>query len=75
MTIDTSKLRVSTKSLAAAVTALGTLWQIRAVHDGVLAFVSAHPHYSGIFGAVGVVWALLHDPQVREVCGMDGATQ
>lgn len=73
MTIDTSKIKLSTKSVAGIVAVAGSLWQVQQVHDTVLKFVQAHPHWSGLIGVVGTLWALLHNPQVQEILGIECA--
>ena len=73
MQIDTAKLKWSTKSMAGAIATAGTLWQVPAVHDAVLGFVHAHPHWSGLAGVVSALWVLLHNPQVCEILGLEEA--
>jgi hypothetical protein len=70
MTIDTSKLRVSTKSLVGLVVTAGTLFQIPAVHDFIIALAHNHPHVLGFFGTVTGVIGLLHNPAVQDVLGI-----
>lgn len=70
MTIDTSKLQVSTKGLIAAVTAAGTLFQIPVVHDFLIAQAHDHPHVLGVLGTLSAIFALLHNPEVAQALGI-----
>ena len=70
VTIDTSKLRVSTKQLLGLVGAAGALLQIQAVHDFVIAHAVAHPHVTIVLAMITAAAALLHDPQVQDALGV-----
>lgn len=71
MTIDTSKWKVSTKSLIGVLTTLSALWQIEQVRDFVISQVHAHPHWAGGAAFIGSLWTLLHNPQVEKTLGID----
>lgn len=70
MTIDTSKLRISTKGLVGFIVTAGTLFQIPEVHDFLIAAAHNHPHILGILGSVTGVCALLHNPEVQDALGI-----
>jgi hypothetical protein len=75
MVIDTSKLKVSTKSMISAVLAFGGIMQIPAVSSAVLKITTTHPAIASIVGALMGVYAVLHNPQVESALGIedDGA--
>ena len=70
MQIDTSKLKVSTKSLVSALLGFGAVMQIPAVSAYVLTITKDHPHLAAALTAVLGVVALLHNPQVVEALGI-----
>lgn len=70
MTIDTSKLQVSTKGLIAVTATAGTLFQIPAVHDFLIAQAHNHPHVLGALGTLTGIFALLHNPEVAAALGI-----
>jgi hypothetical protein len=69
MTIDTSKLRISTKALFSVFLTFGGLMQIPAVSQFVLQAVSHHPHVGSTIATLVTLYSLLHNPQVRELLG------
>jgi hypothetical protein len=70
VTIDTSKLRISTKGLVGFIVSAGTLFQIPEVHDFLISAAHNHPHILGILGSLTGVAALLHNPQVQDALGI-----
>ena len=70
MTIDTSKLRFSTKSLVAVVTTFGGLMQIPQVGNTVMALAKGHPHITAAVAMVMSAAMLLHNPQVEAILGI-----
>jgi hypothetical protein len=73
--VDVGKWRISTKSVVAALTTAGALWQIQPVRDFVMVQVHAHPHWAGAVAWVSGVWALLHNPEVQGVLGLTPGEQ
>ena len=71
MTFDLSKLKFSTKSLVAALVAIGSLLQIPPVSAIVFAFIKLHPHYAAAFGVLTGIITLLHNPQVEAALGIN----
>lgn len=70
MIIDTAKLKVSTKSMVAAVLALGSVLQIGVVHDYVLTLAQTHPHMVAAVGTITGIYGLLHNPEVQDALGI-----
>ena len=70
MQIDTSKLKLSTKSLVSALLGFGALMQIPAVSQLVLGLTEKHPHAAAMITALSGAAMLLHNPQVQEVLGI-----
>lgn len=70
MTIDTAKLKVSTKSLMGLVVSAGALFQVPAVHDFMIAQAENHPHILGIIASLTAACTLLHNPQVEDILGI-----
>lgn len=70
MIIDTAKLKVSTKSMVAAVLAAGSVLQVGVVHDYVLSIAGAHPHVVAAIGTITGIYGLLHNPEVQDALGI-----
>jgi hypothetical protein len=70
MTIDLSRLKVSTKSIVAFLLGLGSLLQIPAVSAPVFAFAKLHPHVSAALGVITGIVGLLHNPEVEGILGI-----
>ena len=73
MVIDTSKLKISTKSLVVMLMGFGTLMQIPAVSQFVLALTSQHKNVASVVTAITGIAMLLHNPEVQDVLGMKRA--
>ncbi len=63
-------MRLSTKSLVAALTAFGALMQVPAVSGFVYKLTAAHPNVAGALTALVGIAALLHNPQVQAILGV-----
>lgn len=72
MTIDTGKIKLSTKTVMAALTTLTALWQVQQVRDFVIGEVHLHPHLASVAGLISSLWGLLHNPEVQQALGLDG---
>ena len=70
MTFSTDKLRSSTKSLLGVLVSAGTLFQVPQVHDALISFGHAHPHWTGVIGTLIGIAGLLHNPEVRDALGI-----
>jgi hypothetical protein len=70
MTLDFSKLKLSTKGLIAFLLGLGSLLQIPAVGNVVLAAAKTHPHFAVALTVLTGVVTLLHNPQVDAFFGI-----
>jgi hypothetical protein len=70
MTIDTSKLKLSTKSLVAAFFAFGGLMQIDSVKQLVLSATAAHPRIAGLVTFAVGAYSVLHSPEVQQALGI-----
>lgn len=70
MVIDTAKLKVSTKSMVAALLAFGGLMQVPAVSQLVLKITVNHPTIASIVTAVLGIYTVLHNPQVQDALGI-----
>jgi hypothetical protein len=68
--IDTAKLKISTKSMVAAVFTLGSLLQIGVVHDYVLSLAHDHPHVVAFTATITGIYGLLHNPEVQDALGI-----
>ena len=62
MQIDTSKLKVSTKSLVSALLGFGAVMQVPAVSQFALGLTKEHPHIAAALTAVAGAAMLLHNP-------------
>jgi hypothetical protein len=71
MVIDTDKLKISTKSVAAFVFGFAGLMQIPAVGQFVSSVTTRHPGLASLVATLTAVSLLLHDPQVDSALGVD----
>jgi len=70
MRFDTSKLRVSTKTLMSLVAGAGALMQIPQINAIVTSFLVHYPRLGPAVGAVTTIMALWHNPEVRSALGI-----
>jgi hypothetical protein len=70
VTIDTSKLRLSTKSALGILVSVGALLQLPEVS----AIVNQHPNLEHLAGTLIAMAALLHNPQVEQLLGIKTTT-
>jgi hypothetical protein len=70
MIIDTTKWRVSTKSIIAALMTFGGLMQIPAFSAYVLSITGHHPHLAALVTSVMGIYAVLHTPEVQDALGL-----
>lgn len=70
MTVDTSKLKISTKTLVSALFVFGALMQIPQVNQVVIRLTNAHPHIAAVVTALMCIYALLHTPEVQQALGI-----
>lgn len=70
MVIDTARLKVSTKTLFSLFAAFGTVMQIPAVNQYVLAVTAEHKHLAALVTAISGIALLLHNPEVQGVLGV-----
>lgn len=71
MTIDTSKLKITTKSLVGLLTTASALWQIQEVRDFAMLQIHVHPHLASAAAFIGGLWAVLHNPEVEKALNID----
>ena len=71
MVIDTAKLKVSTKSMVAALLAFGGLMQVPAVSQLVLKITANHPTIASVVTALLGIYTVLHDPRVQDALGIE----
>lgn len=74
MTLDITKMRLSTKGLVAFLIGLGSLLQIPAIETPLLAAAKQHPHVATILAALTGVAAVLHNPKVEKLLGIQTTT-
>jgi hypothetical protein len=70
VTIDTSKLKVSTKALVVGFLSLGGLATVPAVNAPLTAFLNAHHSLAPIVSTLVAVWTVLHNPVVQDALGI-----
>jgi hypothetical protein len=70
VTIDTSKLKVSTKALVVGFLSLGGLATVPAVNAPLTAFLNAHHSLAPIASTLVAVWTVLHNPVVQDALGI-----
>jgi len=70
MAFYVSKLKISTKSLIAFLIGLGSLMQVPAIENPVMAFAAHHPHVATIIAALTAIIGLLHNPTVDAILGI-----
>lgn len=70
MTIDTGKLKLSTKSLVSFVLTFGGLMQIPQFGNIVMALAKGHPHITIAVASLSSAAMLLHNPQVEQLLGI-----
>lgn len=71
MVVDTAKLKGSTKGLFGIALTIGTLLQLPAVHDSLIAMAHAHPHVLSIIATCTFLAALLRNPEVQHALGVE----
>jgi len=74
MTFDISKLKLSTKGLVAFLLGIGSLLQVPAIETPVFAAAKSHPHFAAALGALTGLIALLHNPKVEKLLGIQTDT-
>lgn len=74
MTLDITKMRLSTKGLVAFLIGLGSLLQIPAIETPLLAAAKQHPHVATILAALTSIAAVLHNPKVEKLLGIQTST-
>jgi hypothetical protein len=75
MVIDTAKLKISTKTMLGLVIGFGSLMQIPAVNQFVAAHTLEHKNLTSLVGTVMGIYALLHNPEVRDALGIKKTVQ
>ena len=70
MSLDFTKLKISTKSLIAFLIGLGSLMQVPQISGPVIAFAAHHPHVATIVAALTAIIGLLHNPTVDAILGI-----
>lgn len=75
MVIDTAKLRISTKALAAAFFSFGALMQVGPVSQFVTRATLNHPHIAALLASLVSISILLHNPEVGQILGIQTTVQ
>jgi hypothetical protein len=74
LTFDASKVKLSTKGVVAFLLGVGSLLEVPAVSTPVFAAAKSHPHFAVALGVLTGLVALLHNPKVEQLLGVQTDT-